>query len=84
MRQLFLLSPTAKPPGNWPLCGGEAESGFSGCPETEHLDLSKLLTLLPHPACCAHKGLELHNLFQNRGEKLSSRQGDHDLQWGWS
>ena len=45
---------------------------------TEDLDLNELLTLLPHPACCAHQGLELCNLFQYRGEKLSARQGDQD------
>lgn len=63
---------------------GSKESGFSGCPGIDHLDLSELLILLPHPACCAHKGLEMHNSFQDRGEKLSARQGYQDLQWGWS
>lgn len=59
---------------------GSGEGGFSVC-QGEDLDLSELLTLLPHPACCAHKGLELHNLFQYRGENLSVRQGGHGPLW---
>lgn len=66
--------PAAGLPRNLSLCSWEAERVASLAVRERG---SGLLTLLPHPACCAHEGLELHNLFQYRGKNLSVRQGDH-------
>lgn len=78
LTKLAPASPCSRAAQEFVSAAGKRRGWLLWLPGRTDLDLNEESTLLPDPACCAHEGLELHNLFQYRGENVSVGVGGGD------